>query len=235
MAVYIVRHGEVEHHRSDVELTARGREQARAAGIELASRMAGNGTTVRVFYSPVLRVLETAQLLTETLGATLAQTERARAVIIHAPQPDGALENARFILDAQRGMQEPSLLYADINTPEFMRTISPARAEFYRGFWASDDPMGYWLTHDSDGGAEAPAAVLRRLEQRLRDIFSADGADTVFVLVTHSGAMRVLLSSAYGTDPGEPDFCAIISVTPTHQPGQVRFTYRDRGVDYALF
>lgn len=64
MAVYIVRHGEVEHHRSDVELTTRGREQARAAGIELASQIAGSGTTIHVFNSPVLRVLETAQLLT---------------------------------------------------------------------------------------------------------------------------------------------------------------------------
>lgn len=95
--------------------------------------------------------------------------------------------------------------------------------------------MGYWLTHDSDGGAETPPMVLQRLQQRLREIFSSDGADAVFILVTHSGAMRVLLQDVFGADPGEPDFCGIISVMPTNQAGQVQFAYRERVVDYALF
>ncbi len=231
MAVYIVRHGEVEHHQSDIEITARGREQARAAALILASYSNVANSLVYIFHSPVLRVVETAQLIAETLETVL----RPWPARIFPPQPDGALENVRFISDAARGLQEPSLLYAEMNTPEFLQTVSPARAEFFRGFWTSDDPMGYWLTHDSDGGAETPAAVLERLRARLREIFSKYDARENFVLVTHSGAMRVLLQDVFDADLGEPDFCGIIAITPTNQPQRVQFNYREQVTDYALF
>lgn len=231
MTVYFVRHGEVEHHQSDVELTARGRVQAHAVGQELATRAAASDAAIHIFYSPVRRVVETAQLLTETLRATMP----AHAERVHTLQPDGALENVRFISDSARGLEEPSLLYAELNTPEFLKTVSPARAEFFRGFWTSDDPMGYWLTHDSDGGAETPADVLRRLQTRLREIFSSNATDAFFILATHSGAMRVLLASALGADPGEPDFCELIVLRSAPESNVVYLTYREQTVPYALF
>lgn len=229
--VYFVRHGEVEHHQSDVELTARGRAQARAVGGELAARVSDADAAIHIFHSPVRRVVETAQLLTEALCAALP-TSTTR---VHSPLPDGALENVRFVSDSRRGLQEPSLLYVELNTPAFLQTVSPVRAEFFRGFWASDDPMGYWLTHDSDGGAETPAAVLRRLQERLRGIFSSDAANVVFILTTHSGAMRVLLASALGADLGEPNFCEIIALEPSFDSSSVRLTFRGQTVSYALF
>ncbi|MBF8282050.1 MAG: hypothetical protein HW378_965, partial [Anaerolineales bacterium] len=57
IVVYLVRHGEVEHHRTDVSLTPHGRAQAEAAGAALASRVA-DGDTVSIRHSPVTRVLE---------------------------------------------------------------------------------------------------------------------------------------------------------------------------------
>lgn len=235
--VYIVRHGEVAHHRSDIELTARGRAQARAAGEALASRI-HHGDVIYIFHSPVLRVVETAQLLFASLDTALHQTGDRPDITLRSPQPDGALENARFIPDMQHGMQEPSLLYAEMDTPEFMQTLSPARAEFYRGFWSSDDPMGYWLTHDSASGAENPATVLQRFRQRLSEIFSAADARSpirhIYILVTHSGAMRALLRDALGADPGEPNFCEMIALEATNQADCVRLVYRGRTSAYAL-
>lgn len=230
--VYFVRHGEVAHHQSDIELTARGREQARAVGAELAANIPNAHSTIHVFHSPVRRVVETAQLLTETLCETL----QTRAVRLFPAQPDAALENVRFISDSARGLQEPSLLYAEMNTPEFLGTVSPARAEFFHGFWTSDDPMGYWLTHDSDGGAETPAIVLQRLQERLREIFSDDATREreTFILVSHSGAMRVLLTNALGADPGEPDFCEIIALQPSSESNGIELTYRGKTMPYAI-
>ncbi len=233
VTVYIVRHGEVEHHQSDIGLTARGRAQARAAGGEIASRIPNSRATIHIFHSPVRRVVETAQLLTESLCATL-QTRTTR---LYPPRPDYALENVRFLSDSSRGMLEPSLLYAEMNTPEFLQSLPPARAEFFRGFWTSSDPMGYWLTHESEGGAETPANVLRRLQERLREICSTGARSErhIFVLTTHSGAMRVLLSSVFGADPGEPNFCEIIALEPAPQTNVLQTTYRGQTVPYALF
>lgn len=230
VTVYFVRHGEVPHHQSDVELTAQGRAQAHAAGAELAARVAASDAAIHVFYSPVRRVVETAQLLTETLRDTLGE----RAARIQTAQLDGALENVRFVPDAARGLQEPSLLYTEMSTPEFLETVSPARAKFFREFWTSDDPMGYWLTHDSDGGAETPTAVLRRLQERLREIFSSDASNEIFILTTHSGAMRVLLANALSADPGEPDFCEIITLQPSSESNGIELTYRGKKVPYAI-
>lgn len=229
---YLVRHGHVAHHQSDVALTALGRAQARAAGRELAAHIPARAI-IQVFYSPVRRVAETAQLLTETLCAAL----NTRAATVYPPQLDSALENVRFIPDAERGMQEPSLLYAEMQTPEFLRHAAPTRAEFFRGFWASEDPMGYWLVHDSGGGAETPAQVLQRLRVRLRELCStrADGQNQVYILVTHSGAMRVLLQDIFGADPGEPNFCERIALALASPANVLNTTYRGQTVAYALF
>ena len=148
IVVYLVRHGEVEHHRTDVSLTPRGRAQAEAAGAALASRIAG-GDTVSIRHSPVMRVLETAELLRAGLVSALAAAGRADRAVISPLHLDVALCNVRFILGPGQEPEEPSLLYETINTPAYIESASPARAEFYRGFWSSRDPMGYWLTHDS--------------------------------------------------------------------------------------
>jgi len=230
LVVYLVRHGEVEHHRTDVSLTPRGRAQAEAAGAALASRLA-DGDIVSIQHSPVRRVLETAELLRAGLSSALTSAGRADRIAISPPHPDVALSNVRFYLEPGKEPQEPSLYYATINAPAFLQSVPPARAEFYRGFWGSHDPMGYWLTHDSAGAAETPAAVLNRLLGRLRKLFADSATPTAclrWLGVTHSGAMRVLLRQAFGKDPGEPDFCETIVVEPPGHADQALVSYRGR-------
>ena len=168
--VYLVRHGEVEHHRTDVNLTPRGRAQAETAGAALADLLA-EGDTVLLYHSPVKRVKETADLMHASIDAALKTSGRNGRVHLHAPRQDQALCNVRFFAARGEEPEEPSLLYARINTPAFLQDLLPAQVDFYRGFWASADPMGYWLTHDSAGGAETVEVVLARLQGRLRSLF----------------------------------------------------------------
>ena len=230
IVVYLVRHGEVEHHRTDVSITPRGRAQAEAAGAALASRIAG-GDSVSIRHSPVTRVLETAELLRAGLVSALAAAGRADRVVISPLHLDVALCNVRFILGPGQEPEEPSLLYETINTPAYIESASPARAEFYRGFWSSRDPMGYWLTHDSAGAAETPEVVLARMKERLRGLFANHaGMDRRlhWIGVTHSGAMRDVLRAAFGDDPGEPDFCEVIVVEPSGHADRAAVSYRGR-------
>ncbi len=168
--VYLVRHGEVEHHRTDVHLTPRGRAQAETAGAALADLLA-EGDTVLLYHSPMKRVKETADLMHASIDAALKTSGRDGRVHLHAPRQDQALCNVRFFAAPGEEPEEPSLLYARINTPAFLQDLLPAQVDFYRGFWASADPMGYWLTHDSAGGAETVEVVLARLQGRLRSLF----------------------------------------------------------------
>ena len=248
--VYLVRHGEVEHHRTDVSLTPRGRKQAEAAGAALAARIA-DGHAVFVYHSPVTRVQETADLIRASLKVAMTAAGRAGRIVLHPSQPDPTLCNVRFIVGPGREPEEPSLLYDEIKIPAYLQRLPPARAEFYRGFWASADPMGYWLTHDSHGGAESPDVVLNRLRGRLGEIFSDDGALTPapsplaklrdgrgesahWIMVTHSGTLRALLRDAFGADPGEPNFCEAITLKPSGWADWVTLSYRGPRTAYRL-
>lgn len=233
--VYLVRHGEVEHHRTDVNLTPRGRAQAETTGAALADPLA-EGDTVLLYHSPVKRVKETADLMHASIDAALKTSGRDGRVHLHAPRQDQALCNVRFFAAPGEEPEEPSLLYARINTPAFQQDLPPARADFYRGFWVSADPMGYWLTHDSAGGAETVEVVLARLQGRLRSLFDPERLGETpsprgrvhWIGITHSGAMRALLRAAFGDDSGEPDFCESILIEPSDRTGWVTLSYRGR-------
>jgi broad specificity phosphatase PhoE len=76
--LYLVRHGQTESSkrraysgRSDVALTARGREQAR----EAARQLAGAGVDA-IFTSPLSRARDTAQAIAKATGAPLTVDER---------------------------------------------------------------------------------------------------------------------------------------------------------------
>lgn len=226
--MYLVRHGEVAHHRSDVSLTARGRRQATAAGAAFAARIIA-GDHVRIRHSPVTRVRETAEILYQQLADTLAAAGGNEHVLLSPPRPEIALSNVRFVLAEEGEPEEPSRLYSTVNQPDFLKSIPPERANFYRGFWSSPDPMGYWLTHNSAGGAEAPEDVLARLQGLVRQVLGV-GAESIgrsfWIMVTHSGAMRVALRAVFGHDAGEPAFCETIAIAPDDEASRVALSYR---------
>ena len=81
-AVYFTRHGEtvwnVENKIcgvTDIPLTDRGREQARALGRQLA---AGEADITRILCSPLVRARETAELIAAETGLPLAVEPRLR-------------------------------------------------------------------------------------------------------------------------------------------------------------
>ena len=232
LVIYLVRHGEVEHHRTDVSLTPRGRAQAEAAGALLAAHVAA-GDSVAIRYSPVTRVKETAEFLRAGLSSALMAAGSAERVALSPPQPDEALCNVRFTLNPREQPEEPSLLHAQTNRPAYLQSAPPARADFYRGFWASRDPMGYWLTRDSAGAAETPEIVWARVCERVRSLLAehAKSAErrTHWIGVTHSGALRVVLRHAFGADPGEPDFCSVVVIDPDGAAPDNRLTLSYQG------
>ncbi len=80
--LYLVRHGQTESSkrlaysgRSDVALTAEGREQAR----EAAAKLAGSGVD-GIFSSPLSRARDTAQAIADATGAALTVDERLTEV-----------------------------------------------------------------------------------------------------------------------------------------------------------
>ena len=84
--LYLVRHGQTESSarkaysgRSDIPLTKRGREQARAA----AEQLAGAGIDA-VFSSPLMRARDTARAIADATGAPLTVDERLTEVDYHA-------------------------------------------------------------------------------------------------------------------------------------------------------
>ena len=223
--IYLVRHGEVEHHRDDIGITERGHEQARRAADAISARI-DQGDAVYIYHAPVKRVSETAADIHQQLSARFT---------LPPIQADDSLCNVRFMaqIDGKDQIEEPSLLYVQLTSdPAYMNSLPSVRADFYRNFWAGDDPMGYWLSHAqySDGGAELPETVLNRLLTRIREIFAANAnipTHSHWIMVTHSGALRVFLRHAFGRDPGEPDFCGIVTLEPSARPNQVALSYQN--------
>ncbi|MBM4422282.1 MAG: histidine phosphatase family protein [Chloroflexi bacterium] len=234
---YLVRHGEVEHHRTDVSITARGHEQAVAAGRAIAERVSA-GDTVQVYRSTLARNVETADSLVKGLSESLAAKG---GVTLHAPQVEEFLHNVRFALPDQPP-QEPSLLYALISDPAYRLKLQPGQIDYYNGFYASKDPMGYWMTRDPNGWADTTAEVWGRFRGLLARVLNGDGfqsngnpaARAHWIGVTHSGAMRVIIREAFGSDPGEPDFCGIITVEPSADPLRPTLIYRGQSVPLSL-
>ncbi len=131
------------------------------------------------------------------------------------------------------------MLFPRFDDPAFVNSLSPDQIAFYRGFYAGPDPMGYWMTRDSRGWAETTEAVWARFRGRLREVLN-DGrpaptrGQTHWIGVTHSGALRVVLREAFGTDPGEPEFCEIVVVEPSGQPGVATVSYRGQRADLVI-
>lgn len=76
--IYLLRHGDAEHETRDDaarRLTAKGEQQARAAGRALAELRAGIQACLA---SPKIRALDTARLACEALGVEVEVTEALR-------------------------------------------------------------------------------------------------------------------------------------------------------------
>ncbi len=177
-------------------LTSQGRGAAFEAGIRLSGNIA-DGQTVSILYSPSARTRETAEEIALGLAGGLRQMRKAN-VRIALPRAETAIRNFEFTIDGSR------LPPTDAMHPSF--PASAAHHPYLQQFWSAEqDRIGYWLSHPSES-AESPEAVAARLRLFLQSLLGAPRPD-VSLLVTHSGPMRAFLRAAYGSDPGEPEFC----------------------------
>lgn len=122
--LWLLRHGEAEPHARDDDsrdLTARGEEQARAAGRALAAlELVFHG----VYTSPKVRALRTARLACEALGAE---------PVVHEPLRGGfGVADARELLLAG---EDQRILVVGHN-PDFAQVVydmAGARVDFKKG------------------------------------------------------------------------------------------------------
>lgn len=122
--LWLLRHGEAEPHASDDDsraLTARGEEQARAAGRALAALEV---VFHAVYSSPKARALRTAQLACEALGAE---------PVVHDPLREGFdVRDARELMAL--GVDERVLVVG--HNPDFAQVVhdlTGARVDFKKG------------------------------------------------------------------------------------------------------
>ncbi len=166
------------------------------AGARIAAGI-GDGQSISVLYSPSARTRETAEEVALGLADSLRERNKSN-VHISLPQAEAAIGNFEFIIDGSRfppmDAWHPSL------------PASAAHHPYLVNFWsAQEDRIGYWLTHPSEC-VESPETVAARLALFFGSLLSAS-EPKVTLLVTHSGPMRAYLREAFGTDPGEPEFC----------------------------
>ena len=228
--VHLVRHGHIPNHRADHPLTPEGRQGALTTGRKLAGGIRP-GETIRVFASPVRRARQTAELLRDGLSEALSALTLAARVMSEVIVDD-RLQNLQFYLDGLS--YDPIQPLFDAARWRLQQTSAPrdrACVAFHAEFWRSPDPMDYWLTHAGEA-VEAPAAVASRtyayIAERLTYGTEREGLYRD-ICVSHSANLRAFLRRVFGSDPGEPDFCEMVTISNR------RVYYRGRVENFSLF
>ena len=174
--IFLVRHGEPKQHtgriflgQTDVPLSERGREEARAAGKKL---LRANAHTARVYTSDLTRARETAEAAAEILGAEVVPDKLFREMDMGSW--DGELIEdikAKFPEEyARRG--DDILNYRIPGGENFYELRARVTHEFYR-IWQAER-----------AATEAVCTADASLSQPSRDL----------IIVAHLGVIRALVS-----------------------------------------
>lgn len=207
--VLLLRHAEVTSHRGDVPITDPGRAQALRIG-RLIATSAGAGP-VRVGCGATLRTRDTAA----ALAAGLSQGG-ARVV---GPSEVFALRNPDLYLAGERVDMVSSVDDFAAQVPG-LDAEAVAGEDFFTGFVAARDRIGWWLAHPQPPGDDAHA-VASRLTAYLRSLAILPGG--LLVAATHSPVLRACWRMWLGHDPGEPPYvggleCTITTTGVTARP-----------------
>jgi len=226
--IHLIRHGRIPDYQTDQPLSPEGRQETLLAGRKLAEHIQ-TGETINFFSSPTRRTRQTAELLREGLNQAL--TERNIEATGGPVVVDDRLRNCQFILGGLA--YDPIRPLFDVARWRLQETASAeyrACVAFQTEFWGSPDPMAYWLTHPTQA-AEAPEAVAERtrafLAERLAEGVGANSPQRD-ICVAHSANLRSFLRLVFGCDPGEPEFCGMLTVSA----GQVY--YRGQAAGFPL-
>lgn len=232
LIIHVVRHGHIPSHDTDVPLTEEGQKAVYLAGQELAARIE-DGELLSFFHGPARRARETAWGIYHGLKDSLKASGRAEPQIA-PPDSLAGIRNLGFIVQGRT--QEAMRIQLDLVRAEYLAEPSPenaGRLAFHQGFWDSDDPIGYWLTHPSPH-AEDPNAVAERVTAALRELLRQPPRPPAtrrrVICASHSAPMRAFLRQAFGADPGEPDFCESFTVEQ-RDDRRARVVFRGRSVE----
>lgn len=222
--VHLVRHGPIADHEADRSLTVEGRKKALDTGRALAAQIR-RGETITFFSSPARRTRQTAAWLRDGLVEAVSEMDLVAAVV-PITAIDDRLQNLQLYLDGLS--YDPMRPLFEVVRWRSQQTPSPqyeAYVAFHTGFWNSSDQLGYWLTHPSSA-VEAPEAVAGRTQAfiagRLAEATERNGLYRD-ICVTHAANLRAFLWLVFGSDPGEPPFCGMVTVTAgqVYYQGQV--------------
>lgn len=186
----LLRHGEVESHRGDVPVTARGLAGATEAGRSLGKDPPGQ---LLVLTGETRRARQTAQ--------AIADGARSVGAAVDGPVVAFALRNPDLYL---AGVRVDLVSSADALAAQVpgLTQQQAAGVPFFAGFLAADDRVGWWVRHRDPPGDDV-AAVHRRIIAFARSLADAAGPPVV-AAVTHSPVLRACALAGLGQDPGEP-------------------------------
>jgi broad specificity phosphatase PhoE len=199
----LLRHGEVASHRGDLPVTAAGLATATEAGRQLGTSSTGR---VLVLSAHTLRARQTAR--------AIADGARGAGAVVDGPAECFALRNPDLYLAGVR-VDLVSTAAAFAEQVPGRSEAAVAASEFFGGFLAAADRIGWWLRHPDPPGDDA-RCVQQRITAFARSLADL-GADApaVTVAVTHSPVIRACALPVLG-DPGEPAWVAGLQlhVTP---------------------
>lgn len=197
----LLRHGHVASHRGDIPITAEGVRAAANAGRAIAASSDG---PVLVLSGSTLRARQTAQ--------AFADHAREAGARVTGPRECGTLRNPDLFLTGVR-VDMVSTLEAFAAQVPGLTEEDVAGTEFFAGFVAAPDRIGWWLRHPDPPG-EDPRAVTDRVAQFARSLTDfGEFVPEVTVAVTHSPVIRACGLIAFGADPGEPDWLGGLRIT----------------------
>jgi len=199
----LLRHGEVASHRGDVPVTPAGLAAATAFGRRLGA------ARVLVLSAQTRRARQTAE--------AVADGARGAGVAVDGPAACFALRNPDLYLAGVRvDMVGTAAAYAE--QVQGLSEAAVAASEFFGGFVAAADRVGWWLRHPDPPGDDA-GCVRRRIAAFAGSLADL-GADApeLTVAVTHSPVIRACALPELG-DPGEPGWVAGLElrVTPDRE------------------
>lgn len=199
--VFLLRHGQVPHHKADVPLTDLGVAQADAAGrwfgregFDVAGLLSGETNRTR----------QTAEVF--------ATGVRAEGGEVPDPVVSFALRNPDHYLGGHRINMGQGAEFLASQSP----SIEPADVgdiPFYAELMAAPDRVGYWLEHPDPPG-DAAADVGKRIDQFARSLAHVPAwRGRTVVAVTHSPVLRAVRFRHEGVYTREPPFLHGYSLT----------------------
>lgn len=208
----LLRHAEIASHRGDVPVTEAGLARAERTGKRIG---ASTDAPISVMFGGTRRTRETAEAIVRGIG----EPER-----VDGPTDTFALRNPDMYVAGTR----VNMVSSAASLAEQVVGMTPSQVEandWWTTFFSAPDRIGWWLTQGDPPG-ETSRDLARRI-QRFARSFADPGPHRgrFIVCVTHSPALRAVLSAVTGQDPGEPAYVtgALVGVST----GQLEITPHD--------